>query len=93
MTKAVRDDRTDLRASKRSCAAVRDRIANRPRDGTFQFGEILVKTFAQPKCFDPGNASSFRLENSKLLRHFIENIGTTFSRDQLLNSVLGAMTP
>src|SRR5512144_2079829 len=69
---------------RRSSGSDRERSA----DGTFQFGEILVN-FRTTEVFRSGQRIKLSAREFKLLRHFIENIGTTFSRDQLLNSVWG----
>jgi two-component system alkaline phosphatase synthesis response regulator PhoP len=57
-------------------------------DGKFQFGDILVD-FRTTEVFRSGRSLKLSAREFKLLRHFIENIGTTFSRDALLNSVWG----
>jgi two-component system alkaline phosphatase synthesis response regulator PhoP len=57
-------------------------------DGRFQFGNILVD-FRTTEVFRSGQPLKLSAREFKLLRHFVENIGTTFSRDQLLNSVWG----
>lgn len=56
--------------------------------GTFQFDDILVN-FRTTEVFRSGQRIKLSAREFKLLRHFIENIGTTLSRDQLLNSVWG----
>ena len=57
-------------------------------DGIFRFGEIVVN-FRSTEVFRGGKALRLSAREFKLLRHFIENAGKTFSRDQLLNSVWG----
>lgn len=57
-------------------------------DGKFRFGDILVN-FRSTEVFRAGKPLKLSAREFKLLRHFIENAGTTFSRDELLNSVWG----
>jgi two-component system alkaline phosphatase synthesis response regulator PhoP len=56
--------------------------------GTFQFSDVLVN-FRTTEVFRSGQRIKVSAREFKLLRHFIENIGTTFSRDELLNLVWG----
>ncbi len=69
---------------RRSSGSDREPSAN----GTFQFGDILVN-FRTTEVFRSGQRIKVSAREFKLLRHFIENIGTTFSRDELLNLVWG----
>jgi len=57
-------------------------------DGRFQFGDVVVD-FRTTEVFRSGQPLKLSAREFKLLRYFVENIGTTFSRDQLLNSVWG----
>jgi len=54
----------------------------------FQFGEILVN-FRTTQVFRSGKPVKLSAREFKLLRYFIENTGTTISREQLLNAVWG----
>ena len=54
----------------------------------FQFGEILVN-FRTTEVFRAGQPIKVSAREFKLLRYFIENIGTTISREELLNAVWG----
>jgi two-component system, OmpR family, alkaline phosphatase synthesis response regulator PhoP len=54
----------------------------------FQFGDILVN-FRTTEVFRAGNTIKVSAREFKLLRYFIENIGTTISREELLNAVWG----
>jgi two-component system, OmpR family, alkaline phosphatase synthesis response regulator PhoP len=55
---------------------------------TFQFGEILVN-FRTTEVFRAGQALKLSAREFKLLRYFIRNVGTTLSREELLNAVWG----
>jgi two-component system, OmpR family, alkaline phosphatase synthesis response regulator PhoP len=57
-------------------------------EGKFQFSDVLVN-FRTMEVYRSGQRLKLSAREFKLLRHFIEHIGTTFSRDQLLNSVWG----
>ena len=57
-------------------------------DGVFRFADIVVN-FRSTEVFRGGKPVKLSAREFKLLRHFIENLGKTFSRDQLLNSVWG----
>jgi two-component system, OmpR family, alkaline phosphatase synthesis response regulator PhoP len=57
-------------------------------DGVFRFGDIVV-SFRSTEVLRAGTPLRVSAREFKLLRHFIENIGKTFSRDQLLNAVWG----
>src|SRR5207244_5041748 len=57
-------------------------------EGTFQFADVLVN-FRTTEVFRAGQRLKLSAREFKLLRHFIEHIGTAFSRDELLNSVWG----
>jgi len=57
-------------------------------DGKFRFGEILVD-FRTTEVFRSGQPLKVSAREFKLLRHFIEHAGKTFSRDELLNMVWG----
>jgi two-component system, OmpR family, alkaline phosphatase synthesis response regulator PhoP len=54
----------------------------------FQFGDILVN-FRTTEVFRAGQPIKVSAREFKLLRYFIENIGTTISREELLNAVWG----
>ena len=55
---------------------------------TFQFGEILVN-FRTTEVFRAGQPLKLSAREFKLLRYFIRNVGTTLSREELLNAVWG----
>jgi two-component system alkaline phosphatase synthesis response regulator PhoP len=55
---------------------------------TFQFGEILVN-FRTTEVFRAGNPLKLSAREFKLLRYFVRNVGTTLSREELLNAVWG----
>jgi two-component system, OmpR family, alkaline phosphatase synthesis response regulator PhoP len=55
---------------------------------TFQFGEILVN-FRTTEVFRAGQLKKLSAREFKLLRYFIRNVGTTLSREELLNAVWG----
>ena len=55
---------------------------------TFQFGEILVN-FRTTEVFRAGQLQKLSAREFKLLRYFIRNLGTTLSREELLNAVWG----
>jgi len=54
----------------------------------FQFGDILVN-FRTTEVFRAGKPVKVSAREFKLLRYFIENVGTTISREELLNAVWG----
>jgi two-component system, OmpR family, alkaline phosphatase synthesis response regulator PhoP len=54
----------------------------------FQFGDVLVN-FRTTEVFRAGMRVKVSAREFKLLRYFIENIGTTISREELLNAVWG----
>ena len=53
-----------------------------------QFGDILVN-FRTTEVFRAGKPVKVSAREFKLLRYFIENMGTTISREQLLDAVWG----
>jgi two-component system, OmpR family, alkaline phosphatase synthesis response regulator PhoP len=55
---------------------------------TFQFGEILVN-FRTTEVFRAGNPLKLSAREFKLLRYFVRKVGTTLSREELLNAVWG----
>jgi two-component system, OmpR family, alkaline phosphatase synthesis response regulator PhoP len=57
-------------------------------DGVFRFGDIIV-SFRSTEVLRGGKPLRVSAREFKLLGHFIENIGRTFTRDQLLNAVWG----
>jgi len=56
--------------------------------GEFRFGDVVVN-FRSTEVFRAGKPVKLSAREFKLLRHFIENLGKTFSRDELLNKVWG----
>jgi two-component system, OmpR family, alkaline phosphatase synthesis response regulator PhoP len=54
----------------------------------FQFGDILVN-FRTIEVFRAGEPIKLSAREFKLLRYFIEKMGTTISREELLNAVWG----
>jgi two-component system alkaline phosphatase synthesis response regulator PhoP len=54
----------------------------------FRFGEIEVN-FRSTEVLRSGQPLKLSFREFKLLRHFIENRGSTLSRDELLNAVWG----
>jgi two-component system alkaline phosphatase synthesis response regulator PhoP len=59
-----------------------------PLGETFQFGEILVN-FRTTEVFRAGQALKLSAREFKLLQYFVRNVGTTLSREELLNAVWG----
>jgi two-component system, OmpR family, alkaline phosphatase synthesis response regulator PhoP len=59
-----------------------------PLGETFQFGEILVN-FRTTEVFRAGQTLKLSAREFKLLQYFIRNVGTTLSREELLNAVWG----
>jgi two-component system alkaline phosphatase synthesis response regulator PhoP len=59
-----------------------------PPGETFQFGEILVN-FRTTEVFRAGQALKLSAREFKLLQYFVRNVGTTLSREELLNAVWG----
>jgi two-component system alkaline phosphatase synthesis response regulator PhoP len=54
----------------------------------FQFGEIVVN-FRTTEVFRAGQPLKLSAREFNLLRYFIRNVGTTLSREELLNAVWG----
>jgi len=54
----------------------------------FQFGEIVVN-FRTTEVFRAGQPLKVSAREFNLLRYFIRNVGTTLSREELLNAVWG----
>jgi two-component system alkaline phosphatase synthesis response regulator PhoP len=59
-----------------------------PSAEKFQFGDILVN-FRTTQVFRDGKPVKISAREFKLLRYFIENVGATVSREELLNAVWG----
>jgi two-component system, OmpR family, alkaline phosphatase synthesis response regulator PhoP len=59
-----------------------------PSADSFQFGDIVVN-FRSTEILKAGRPIKVSAREFKLLRYFIENPGTTVSRDELLNAVWG----
>src|SRR5262249_10852178 len=59
-----------------------------PSTDKFQFGDVLVN-FRTIEVFRAGKPVKVSAREFKLLRYFIENIGTTISREELLSAVWG----
>jgi len=59
-----------------------------PLGETFQFGEILVN-FRTIEVFRASQTLKLSAREFKLLQYFIRNVGTTLSREELLNAVWG----